>query len=218
VARWRPRYRLRLRDIAELFLARGFVCSHEAVRDREARCALLLAARWRARRRGTAGSDGHADATSGKVDGRWRSRYRAIDRAGNLVEAPLSERRDMDAAQRFFHQALAVAGKAPDRVTTDGHDASPRALRATRGGAVVQRTSRYTNKRIEQDHRGSERRYHPMRGCGSVASAARFASACEERRQYCRARGRSGEPLSLAVRRQRSQGRWAAVMAALAAA
>ena len=218
VVLWRLRDKLRLRDLAELFLARGFVFSHEAVRDGEARFAPLLAARLRAKRRGTAGSDWHADEPSIKVNGRWRSRYCAIDRAGNLVEALLSERRDMDAAQQFFHHALAVAGKAPDRVTTDGHDAYPRAIRETLGAAVGQRTSRYKNKRIEQDHRGSKQRYDPMRGFGSVASAARFASALEEQRQYCRAQGRSGEPLSRAVRRQRCQGRWAAIMAEMAAA
>ncbi len=218
VVLWRLRYELRLRDLAELFLERGFVFSHEAVRDGEARCAPLLAAHLRAKWRGTAGSNWHADETSSKVDGRWRSLYRAIDRAGTLVEALLSERRDMDAAQQFFHQALAVVGKAPDRVTTDGHDAYPCAIRETLGAAVGQRTSRYKNKRIEQDHRGSKQRYYPMRGFGSFASAARFASACEEPRQYFRAQSRSGEPLSLAVRRQRFQERWAAVMAEMAAA
>ncbi len=218
VVLWRLRYKLSLRDIAEMFLERGFVFSHEAVRDWEARFAPLLAAHLRARRRGTAGSNWHADETYIKVNGRWRYLYRAIDREGNLVEALLSERRDMDAAQQFFHQALAVAGKAPDRVTTDGHDAYPRAIRATLGAAVVHRTSRYKNNRIEQDHRGIKQRYYPMRGFGSFASAARFASAFEEQRQYFRAQGRSGEPLSLAVRRQRFQGRWAAIMAEMAAA
>ncbi len=78
---WRLRYKLRLRDIAEMFLERGFVFSHEAVRDGEARCAPWLAAQLRARRRGTAGSNWHADETSIKVNGRWRYRYRAIVRA-----------------------------------------------------------------------------------------------------------------------------------------
>jgi putative transposase len=132
VVLWRLRYKLRLRDLAEMFLERGFVFSHEAVRDWEARFAPLLAAHLRARRRGTAGSNWHADETYSKVNGRWRYLYRAIDRAGNLVDALLSERRDMDAAQQFFHHALAVAGKAPDRVTTDGHDAYPRDPRDVR--------------------------------------------------------------------------------------
>jgi len=41
----------------------------------------------------------------------------------------LSERRNMNAAKRFFKGALEVADQAPERVTTDGHDAYPRAIR-----------------------------------------------------------------------------------------
>ena len=36
VVLWRLRYKLSLRDLAEMFLERGFVFTHEAVRDWEA--------------------------------------------------------------------------------------------------------------------------------------------------------------------------------------
>jgi transposase-like protein len=39
---WRVRYKLSLRDLAEMFLTRGFVFTHEAVRDWEARFASLI--------------------------------------------------------------------------------------------------------------------------------------------------------------------------------
>ncbi len=55
VVLWRLRYKLSLRDLAEMFLPRGVVCTHEAVRDWEARFAPLLTARLRAQRRGRAG-------------------------------------------------------------------------------------------------------------------------------------------------------------------
>ncbi len=218
VVLWRPRYKLRLRDLAEMFLERGFVFSHEAVRDWEARFAPLLTARLRAKRRGQTGVRWHADETYIRVDGRWCYLYRAIDRDGNLVEALLSETRDMAAARRFFARALETVGHAPERVTTDGHDAYPRAIRETLGTETVHRCSRYKNNRTEQDHCGIKRRYYPMRGFGSFVSAARFCSAFEEQRQYFRAQDRSGEPLSPTARRQRFQDRWAAVMAELAAA
>jgi putative transposase len=218
VVLWRLRYKLSLRDLAEMFLARRFVFSHEAVRDWEARFAPLLTARLRARRRGQAGRKWHADETYIKVNGRWCYMYRAIDREGNLVEALLSERRDMAAAQRFFAQALEVAEQAPEQVTTDGHDAYPRAIRETLGDGASHRTSRYKNNRIEQDHRSIKQRYYPMRGFGSFASAARFCAGFEEQRQYFRVQARSGEPVSLAERRRRFQERWAAVMAELVAA
>jgi len=218
VVLWRLRYKLSLRDLAAMFLARGLVLSHEAVRDWEARFAPLLADRLRAKRRGQAGIMWHADETYVKGNGAWWYFYRAIDRAGNLVEALLSEQRDMAAAQQFFAAALAATGHAPTHVTTDGHDAYPRASRETLGDGVAHRTSRYKNKRIEQDHRGSKQRYYPMRGFGSFAAAARFCTAFEEQRQYFRAVATSGERVALAERRRLFRERWAAVLTDLAAA
>lgn len=61
----------------------------------------------------------------------------------------LSATRDMCTAQRFFIRALAVVGPAPEKVTTDGHDAYPRALRETLGWDVTHRTSRSMHNRLE---------------------------------------------------------------------
>jgi len=55
VVLWRLRYKLSLRDLAEMFLTRGFTFTHKAVREWEERFAPLLAARLRAKRRGKAG-------------------------------------------------------------------------------------------------------------------------------------------------------------------
>ncbi len=218
VVLWRLRYKLSLRDVAEMFLVRGFVFTHETVRDWEARFAPLLAAQLRAKRRGAASNRWHADETYVRVNGRWCYLYRAIDREGNLVDARLSPTRDMAAAQHFFAQARDVAGDAPVQVTTDGHDAYPRAIRETLGDRVDHRTSRYKNNRIEQDHRSIKQRYYPMRGFGSFGSAARFCTGFEEQRQYFRPRTRQYERVSLAAQRHLFQGRWAAVLTELAAA
>ena len=43
VVLWRLRYKLSLRDLAEMFLIRGLVFSHEAVRDWEAKLTPALA-------------------------------------------------------------------------------------------------------------------------------------------------------------------------------
>jgi transposase-like protein len=218
VVLWRLRYKLSLRDLAEMFLERGFTFTHEAVRDWEARFAPLLTARLRSKRRGHGGTKWHADETYLRVDGHWCYLYRAIDREGNLIEAFLSEKRDMAAAQRFFAAALDIAGHAPTQVTTDGHDSYPRAIRETLGDAVAHRTSRDKNNRIERDHRSIKQRYYPMRGFGSFASAARFCPAFEEQRQYFRPPTRSGEAVPLAARRRRFQERWAAMMTEMAVA
>ncbi|GHO48699.1 hypothetical protein KSX_68620 [Ktedonospora formicarum] len=86
----------------------------------------------------------------------------------------------MEAAQQFFHQAVAVVGHVPDQVTTDGRMSYPRAIRETMSSKVQHRTNKYLNNRLEQDHRGIKPRYDPMRGFGSFESAARFCSAFDE--------------------------------------
>src|SRR3954447_6032028 len=180
---WRLRYRLTLRDLSEMFLVRGIVFSHEAVRDWEAKLAPLLADELRQRRHGRGGARGrrwHVDETYLKVGGRWAYLYRAIDRDGNLIDTMLSEHRDMAAAQAFFRSAKAVTGVTPDQVTTDGHGSYPRAIRSTLGRHVEHRTSVYKNNRLEQDHRGVKGRTRCMRGFKSFASAERFCRSYED--------------------------------------
>jgi putative transposase len=185
-----------------MFLERGFSFTHEAVREWEARFAPLIADQLRARRRGQAGTSWHVDETYVSVHGKGCSLYRAIDRDGNLVDSRLSEKRDMEAAKRFFKQALDVVGHAPERVTTDGHDSYPRAIRETLGSEVTHRCNRSLNNRVEQDHRGIKQRYSPMRGFGSVASASRFCRAFEEGRQFFRVRTTMKPSISLAHQRE----------------
>ncbi len=216
VVLWRLRYKLSLRDLAEMFLERGFAFTHEAVREWEARFAPLLTDKLRAKRTGQAGCSWHVDETYIKVSGVWKYLYRAIDRAGNLVDSILSEHRDMEAAKRFFRAALGVAGQTPERVTTDGHDAYPRAIRETLGNEVVHRTNAYLNNRIEQDHRGIKQRYYPMRGFGSFDAAWRFCRAFEEQRQYFRLRRAMCQPVpSLADQRQEYSARWKVLLGEL---
>jgi transposase-like protein len=215
---WRLRYKLSLRDLAEMFLTRGFTFTHEAVREWEERFAPLLTVRLRAKRRGRAGRKWHADETYVKVDGRWCYLYRAIDADGNLVDSMLSETRDMEAAKCFFGRARVVVGHRPEKVTTDGHGAYPRAIRETLGADVVHRCSRYMNNRLEQDHRGIKQRYYPMRGFGSCAAAARFCVAHDELRDHLRTRHRMNQTVSLAEQRRHFQERWIEVWALLQAA
>ena len=59
-----------------------------------------------------------------------------------------SEHRDMAAAKAFFEQALMVTGVTPDRVTTDGHDSYPRAIRTVLGTRVRHRDSQYLNNKV----------------------------------------------------------------------
>jgi putative transposase len=74
------------------------------------------------------GKSWYVDETYISVQGQWRYLYRAIDRNGNLVDVRLGGTRDLAAAEVFFRSARTVTGVTPDRITTDGHNAYPRAI------------------------------------------------------------------------------------------
>lgn len=218
VVLWRLRYKLSLRDLAEMFLERGFVFTHEAVRDWEAKFAPLVTQQLRQRRRGKAGESWYVDETYVKVDGRWCYLYRAIDRDGNLVDVRLSKNRDFAAAEAFFQSAVNVTGITPDRVTTDGHNAYPRAIRCGLGEEVTHRTNRYLNNHIEQNHRGIKQRYWPMLGFKSFISAGRFCQAFDEIRNLFRCQTCRNDKVSLSDRRRFHQESFAQFMALIESA
>ena len=58
---WRLRYKLSLRDVAEMFLSRGFTFTHKAIQDWEARFAPLITEQLRMKRRGQAGRSWYVD-------------------------------------------------------------------------------------------------------------------------------------------------------------
>jgi len=181
VVLWRLRYKLSLQDLAEIFLIRGFAFTYEAVRDWEAKLTPVLAEQLRRSRKGKVGRSWYTDETYIRIHGQWKYLYRAIDRDGALVDVMLSEHRNLAAAKRFFRSAKAVTGVIPDRVTTDGHDAYPRAIRTALGSRVWHRTNGYLNNRLEQDHRGIKGRCRPMLlGFKSVPSARRYCRGHDE--------------------------------------
>jgi len=201
VVLWRVRYKLSLRDLPEMFLERGLVFTHEAVREWEAQLTPQLSETLRKHRRGRIGPSWYVDETFIKVKGRSVYLYRAIDHDGYLVDVRLSEKRDKAAAEAFFRSAHMVTGCVPERVTSDGHDAYPGALKAVLGEAVRHRTNRYVNNHLEQDHRGIKQRIRPMGGFKSVESAKRFCCAHDEVRNFLRPRSYRNEVISLAQRR-----------------
>src|SRR5215471_17090909 len=216
VVLWRVRYKLSLRDLAEMFLERGVVFTHEAVREWETKLAPVLSETLRRQRRGKVGRSWYCDETYLKVKGRGVYLYRAIDRDGNLVDVLLSERQDQAAAEAFFRSARTVTDCVPDRVTTDGHSSYPGAIKAELGEAVLHRRSRYLNNHLEQDHRGIKQRVHPMCGFRTFVSAARFCRVYDELRSFFRARSQRNEVVSLAWQRTQHLGRMRVLLSTLA--
>jgi len=199
VVLWRFRYKLSLRDLAAMFLQRGISFTHEAVRDWEHKLAQLVSDTLRKRRHGAVGQSWYVDETYIKVQGQWYYLYRAIDRDGNLVDVRLSDTRDLAAAEAFFWSAWTVTGVTPDRITTDGHDAYPRAICNVFGDQVTHRINRYLNNHLEQDHRGIKQRYRPTCGFKTFATAGCFCRVFDEIRAFLRPQSHHNQPLTLAL-------------------
>ena len=172
----------------------------------------------RKHRRGRIGPSWYVDETYIKVKGRWIYLYRAIDRDGNLVDVLLREKRDKAAAEAFFCSARSVTGSVPKRVTTDGPNAYPGAIKTVLGEGVRHRTNRYLNNHLEQDHRGIKQRTRPMGGFKSSESATRFCRVHEEVRNFLRPRSHRNEVVSLAQQRILYTARTRVLLTSLAAA
>jgi putative transposase len=177
-----------------------------------------LAVDLRQSRKGKVGRSWYVDETYIRVHGEWKYLYRAIDRDGTLVDVMFSEQRDLAAAKRFFRSAKAVTGVTPDRVTTDGHDAYPRAIRTELGSRVRHRTNQYLNNRLERDHRSIKGRCRPMLGFKSVPSAKRYCRSHDELRNFLRCRSPMCQHVPAATRRLHHMRRIAMALGILEAA
>ena len=191
----RLRYRLTLRDLSEIMLLRGFTVSHESIRQWEAKLLPVMGEALRKRRHGR----GRHSGQSWYVDETYLKVVLSVSgnrSHGNLIDTMLSATRDMRAAQRFFRSARSVAGFVPDRVTTDGHNSYPRAIRSTLGHDVRHRTNVYLNNRLEQDHRGIKGRIRCMRGFKEHGAADRFCREHDELGNFLRSRSRHNQHVS----------------------
>lgn len=63
-----------------------------------------------------------------RVRGKWMHLYRAVDKAGNILEFMLSERRNRPSAARFFAKALASNG-IPSNIVIDKSGANATGIR-----------------------------------------------------------------------------------------
>jgi putative transposase len=152
-----------------------------------------------------------------RVQGRWCYLYCTIDRDGPLLDARLSDTRDLAAAEAFFRSAWIVTGVIPDRITTDGQEAYPRAIRNVFGDRVTHRTNRYRNDCLEQNHRGIKQRYRPMCGPNTFTTAVCFCRLFDEIRALFRPQSHHNQCLSLHQRRCIHRDRFAQVMGMMAA-
>ena len=129
-------------DVVEHMALRGVHLSHETVRLWSQRIGTDMALKMRSRRRGNAHHKWNMDVTYLKVKGDDMYLYRAIDKAGNLVDVYLSDSRDKKAAEAFFKTCEATTGIRPTQITTDKEPAFPNAINKAFGDDVKHRDSK----------------------------------------------------------------------------
>jgi transposase-like protein len=153
--RWYLRYKLSLRDLAEIMAERVLHLAHTTILRWVQRYVPEFEKCW-ARYARKSGRSWRVDETYLKVRGRWVYLYRAVDRDGQTVDFRLSPKRDVAAAKAFFRKALRTQGRAPISITLDGYAASHRAVREMSAENRVLkhtklRSSKYLNNLIKQD-------------------------------------------------------------------
>jgi transposase, IS6 family len=110
--RWYLRYGLSYRDVQELLVERGVEVDYVTVHRWVLRFTPLPAEAARPCRHAVGGR-WQVDETHVKVAGQWRYVYPAIDQFGQVVDVFVSTRRDADAAERFFKQAMGATRVRP---------------------------------------------------------------------------------------------------------
>ena len=127
----------------------------------------------------------HMDETYVRIAGRWVYLFRAVDSHGDTVDFYLSETRDRGAAKTFLQKALSNPDNRTPRVLCmDRCRIYPAAIRDLRAeGRLPQRcrrrTKRYSNNRIESDHRNVKRRLRAMQGPRTMPTAHRVIQGIE---------------------------------------
>jgi len=100
--------------------------------------------------------------------------HRAVDQYGHVIDVLLADKRDLPAARRFFHHAMA-ASTAPVEVNTDLDGIYPAVLDELVPGACHV-TDQYANNRVESDHARLKARLRPMRGLKRPRSVMTIAA------------------------------------------
>jgi transposase-like protein len=145
--RWDLRFGLSYRDVEELLTERGVEVDHVTIYRWVRRFTPLLVDAARPCRH-LVGNRWFVDETYVKVAGRWRYVYRAVDQFGQVIDVFASPCRDVEAARRFFKQAIGVTKVTPAEVTTDHAPVYPSVLEELLP-AVWHSTERYENNRVE---------------------------------------------------------------------
>ncbi len=202
--RWYCNYGISYRDLAEMMQERGVAVDHTTI----FRCVQRYApeidkrVRWYLGRRSVSW---RSDKTYVRVGGAWKYLFRAVDKAGRLIDFMRSDRRNTHAAHRFLSKALkTMRNWPPVSITTDKLGSYTKAIqRLQRDGRlsddVMHRTSKYLNNIIEADHGLLKQLIRPARRFQTMKTAYATIKGFELMRMIrrghciCRKPGTAGE-------------------------
>jgi len=161
--RWYCQFALTYRDLVMMMEERGLSASHTTIMRWVHQYAPELKKRLKKFLK-MSNDSYRVDETYIKVKGKWHYLYRAVDSEGNTLDWMLSEKRNQEAAEKFFKQLLANDHcSSPRVVSVDKNAAYPPAFKAIKDNGLVPeeaklRQVKYLNNIIEQDHRFAKRR------------------------------------------------------------
>jgi putative transposase len=168
-------FSLSLRDVELLLAERGIVVSYETVR-RWCRKFGRSFANCLRRRRPRPGDKWYVDEVFIRIQGVQHYLWRAVDQHGVVLDILVQDRRDGQAAKRFFRRLLKGLQYVPRVIVTDklrSYGVARRHLLLD----VEHRQSRYLNNRAENSHRPTRRRERQMQRFKSSDQAQTFLSA-----------------------------------------
>jgi transposase-like protein len=189
-------YKLSYRDLVEMMADRGPSVSHTTLMRWTVRYAPEFEQKWRRYER-RVGDSWRVDETYVKVSGRWVFLYRAVDRQGKTVEFISVPGGMGPPPPRSFAKRYAIT-VSPRVVTLDPFAPNHSALRRMgmrnefnyRGEEPMRiRSCPHLNNLVEQDHRRSKQRLHPMLQFQRLDHARRIITGIElatkiRKRQY----------------------------------
>ncbi len=174
------RFPLSYRDVEELLAERGIEVSYESIRRWVAKLGPSLTTELR-KREARPGRVWHLDEMAVRIGGKQHWLWRAVDEHGATLDVLLQERRDTDAAERFFRMLLGHTGSAPERITTDKLGSYAAALQRLPDLERVEhqrvRSAQRCNNRVEQAHQPTRVRERRMGRFRCPVSAQRFPAA-----------------------------------------
>ena len=127
------------------------------------------------RRRPRPGDKWHLDEVFLRIQGVQHYLWRAVDQDGVVLDILVQDRRDANAAKRFFRRLLRFAICAAGDRDRQAEKLRRRSAQLLPG--VEHRQSRYLNNRAENSHRPTRRRERQMQRFKSPHQAQHFLSA-----------------------------------------